>query len=85
MSTNLIRKSQGENTWRGYKCFRVQCDHNGVPFPGGAKFVVFDEGRFIGAYSDQSKADLAFLSGEPRSSEIRLIDYKGIDARLRGG
>jgi hypothetical protein len=80
---NYIRKNQGEHRWDGYKCFKCFRDHNGELFQGGAKYVVFDDGILVGAFSSQTEADLAFCSSAPRDMTIRLSDYKGIDRRLR--
>jgi hypothetical protein len=84
MSTNLIRRNQGDNIWAGYQCFRVYSDNEGKLFPGGAKYVVFDNGNLVAVSDTLTEADKAWNTRHPyMTTGIRLSEYKGIDARLR--
>jgi len=82
--SNLIKISygKGDNIWAGYKMFRLYHDHNGNLFPTGAKFVVFDEGAMVGAYSTETEANAGFMRGD-RVEGVRLSEYKGIAECLR--
>ena len=68
--------------WDGFRVYRVYTDHNGELYAGGAKFVVFDEGLLVGAYSDEGEAKKGFMRGD-RVAGVRLSEFKGIQEGLR--
>lgn len=84
MATNYIKTSRGgSDLWNGYKCFRVYHDGYGELFEGGARYVVFDEGRLVAEVSNPTDADRAFKLGAFIENGVRLENYIGIDEKLR--